>query len=149
VDGYLLLSPEYVESNPDFELKLFLEPRLTSPHPFTNQHVAAVVRGPLVYCVEDVDNPWVDDHFRTVLFDTSVPLDEEVRNDVFEDESIIGIRAENAATFLLSMEYNPVMDGPQNWKLQERRRETLRFVPYYARANRGGKGMMRVGLRIK
>lgn len=149
MDGYLLLSPEYVKSNPDFELKLFLQPRFTSPHPFTNQHVAAVARGPLIYCVEDVDNPWVDDHFKTVLLDTSVLLHDEVRDDIFEDESITGIRAENAASFLLSMEYNPVTDGPQNWKLQERRRETLRFIPYYARANRGGKGMMRVGLRIK
>ena len=104
-----------------------------------------------MYCVEDVDNTWVpDDHFKTVLFDTSVPLVEEIRDDIFPDESIVGIKAENSASFLaLPSKYNPVANGPQNWRVLERRKESLRFIPYYARASRAGKGMMRVGLRIK
>jgi hypothetical protein len=28
------------------------------------QPVAYVTRGPIVYCVEDVDNPWANDHFK-------------------------------------------------------------------------------------
>lgn len=24
----------------------------------------AVARGPVVYCVEDIDNPWVEEHFK-------------------------------------------------------------------------------------
>lgn len=149
--GYVLLSPSYLKAHSDFELSLPLTPRLLSPHPLTNQHTTAVARGPIVYCVEDVDNPWIpDDHFRTVLFDASVPLMEEIRDDIFSDESIVGIKAENSAGLLASPgEYNPVADGPQNWNVLERRKETLRFIPYYARANRAGKGMMRVGLRIK
>jgi hypothetical protein len=34
------------------------------------------------------------------------------------------------------------------WEVEAGRKETLRFVPYYVRANRGGRGMMRVGLRV-
>jgi len=129
-------------------LKLCLKPRLLSPHPHSNQQVAAVARGPLVYCVEDVDNPWEQDHFRTVLLNTATSLKDENREDIFEDEVITGVRAENAATFLLSTDYNPVTDGPQNRHILENRHETLRFIPYYARANRKGKGMMKVGLRM-
>jgi hypothetical protein len=32
--------------------------------------------------------------------------------------------------------------------LQRGQVDVLRFIPYYFRANRGGKGQMRVGLRI-
>jgi hypothetical protein len=68
----------------------------------------------------------------------------------FSDESIVSIKAENSASFLaLPTKYNPVANEPQNWKVLERRKETLRFIPYYARVNRAGKGMMRVCLRIK
>jgi len=101
-----------------------------------------------VYCVEDVDNPWVTDHFRTVLLDTTTPLKDENRQDIFEDEVVTGVRAENGANFLFQADYNPITDGPQSRQTLMKRRETLRFIPYYARANRKGKGMMRVGLRI-
>jgi hypothetical protein len=38
--------------------------REIAPHPFTNLNIVALARGPIVYCVEDVDNPWVQDHFK-------------------------------------------------------------------------------------
>src|SRR5262249_10415117 len=98
--------------------------------PLTNQHTAAVARGPIVYCVEDVDNPWVpDDRFKTVLFDPSVPLVKEIRDDIFPDESIVSIKAESSANFFaLPSKYNPVADGSQSWKVLGRRKETLRFI---------------------
>ncbi|KAF2093592.1 DUF1680-domain-containing protein [Rhizodiscina lignyota] len=139
-DGYLLLPPTYLHANASFTLRIPLKPRLLSPHLYTNQRIAAVARGPLVYCAEDVDNPWEADHFKS-----------ELRKDVVEGEEIVGIRAEGAAGFLKVPErYNPSSDGPtDSWSIDKtRRRETLRFVPYYARANREGKAMMRVGLRI-
>jgi len=107
-----------------------------------------VARGPLVYCVEDVDNPWEQDHFRTVLLNTATSLKDETREDIFGDEVVTGVRAENAASFLLSIDYKPVTDGPQSRQILENKHETLRFIPYYARANRKGKGMMKVGLRM-
>lgn len=62
--GYLKLSPEWIKRNPSFRLSIPLKTRLTSPHPYTNQDIVVLARGPIVYCVEDIDNPWVNDHFK-------------------------------------------------------------------------------------
>lgn len=62
--GYLTLSPEWLRKNPEFRLNISLKPRLIMPHPNTSQNIVAIARGPLVYCLEDVDNPWVEDHFK-------------------------------------------------------------------------------------
>lgn len=145
--GYLTLPATYTRTNHTFELQIPLQPRLISPHPFTGQSVAAVARGPTMYCVEDVDNPWVDDHFKSVLFDTSVALREVKRTDIFPDETVIGVQAQGAAQFIVASEEQSPLNEGSILKLQKWRRETLHFIPYYARANRGGKGMMRVGLR--
>lgn len=63
-NGYLELPADWVKANPSFELDIPLKPRVIRPHPYTNQDIVALARGPIVYCVEDVDNPWVEDHFR-------------------------------------------------------------------------------------
>lgn len=41
-----------------------MRPRVVRPHPLTMQPIAYVTRGPIVYCVEDVDNPWENNHFK-------------------------------------------------------------------------------------
>ena len=40
-----------------------------------------------------------------------------------------------------------IQDHSSQGELDDIRKENLVFIPYYARANRGGKGMMRVGIR--
>ncbi|KAI5306040.1 transcription factor TFIIIB subunit brf1 [Ascosphaera pollenicola] len=152
--GYITLSPTYLSANPQFRLSLPLKPRLIRPHPLTNQPIVAVARGPIVYCVEDADNTWVDDHFKSVVLDTEVPLTESETgkvvyhmNDAAETEEYVTITAKNAARFLKTDD----MEGPErrtNYAVEKDRRETLKFAPYYIRANRGGQGMMRVGLRV-
>lgn len=173
--GFLTLDPEYIKQNSNFTLNIPMTPRLVRPHPYTNQPVVAVARGPVVYCVEDVDNEWVDDHFKvfpplpplimsahqctlttaditqqSTIFDTSAKLTEETRTDVFEDdEELIGITAEKAAsTISNSGDADPVLGSSTTGEKGEKK--TLRFIPYYARANRAdkSKGMMRVGLRV-
>ena len=62
--GYLQLSSEWLASNPNFTLTIPLKPRLIASHPLTNQSTIALARGPIIYCVEDVDNDWVMDHFK-------------------------------------------------------------------------------------
>lgn len=62
--GYLLLSADWIRANPVFQLNIPMAVRRLYPHPYTNQHTVALARGPLVYCVEDIDNTWVDDHFK-------------------------------------------------------------------------------------
>jgi DUF1680 family protein len=41
-----------------------MQARIVRPHPLTMQRVAYVTRGPIVYCVEDIDHPWEGDHFK-------------------------------------------------------------------------------------
>jgi DUF1680 family protein len=62
--GYVTLQSAWLKVNPRFRLRIPFCPRLTSPHPNTKQDIAIVARGPLIYCLEDVDNPLVDDYFK-------------------------------------------------------------------------------------
>ena len=103
--------------------------------------------------MEDADHPWVEDHFKSVVFDTSAALTESVAQDLPSrakgKEKYIAITAMDAARFLeVPMASGPFTNGTAlPLGTDHERKEMLRFVPYYARANRGGKGMMRVGLR--
>lgn len=44
-----------------------MQGRVARPHPLTMQPVAYVTRGPIVYCVEDIDHPWEQNHFKVGL----------------------------------------------------------------------------------
>ena len=63
-DGYIELTSAWLASNPIFTLCVDLEPRLIASHSLTNERTVSLARGPIVYCVEDVDNDWVQDHFK-------------------------------------------------------------------------------------
>ena len=83
-----------------------------------------------------------------MLLDPSVKLEEVHRTDIFPDEKVVGIRASEAASFLSLPElYNPLANKVP-YDVRGLQKETLNFIPFYARANRGGKGHMRVGLRV-
>ena len=62
--GYLSLPADWLSKNPKFKLSVPIAPRLIASHPFTNQNTLSVARGPVVYCAEDYDNDWVEDHFK-------------------------------------------------------------------------------------
>jgi DUF1680 family protein len=62
--GYLYLSGEWVKQNPTFRLSCPMQPRVAHAHPLAKQPVAYITLGPIVYCVEDVDHPWEQDHFK-------------------------------------------------------------------------------------
>ena len=62
--GFLTLPGEWLMENLNFSLSIPLQPRWVAPHPFTGQDTIALARGPIIYCVEDYDNSWVQDHFR-------------------------------------------------------------------------------------
>lgn len=119
------------------------------PHPYSNQDIVAVRRGPIIYCVEDVDNPWVKNHFRDVAIDPSVSLREVGKDPSIQDFIIIS--APKAGALLESSPWNVVSqqkDSVPGVVYSKSERKDLTFIPYYARANRGGSGQMRVGLRI-
>ncbi|KAJ5523284.1 Six-hairpin glycosidase [Penicillium frequentans] len=144
-NGYLYLTAEWLKRNPQFRLSCPMQPRVAQPHPMTLQPVAYVTRGPIVYCVEDVDHPWEHNHFKSTVFDATAPLREESRS---QPDSYVAIIAENGAPGELdtSAWEKRIVAEPQKKFTGEC--HDLCFIPYYLRANRGGRGQMRVGLRV-
>ncbi|KAJ5160617.1 Six-hairpin glycosidase [Penicillium canariense] len=144
-DGYLFLSTEWLQNNSRFRLSCPMKPRVVRPNPLTMQPVAYVTRGPIVYCVEDVDHPWEDHHFKRTIFDPNASLREELRT---EPDCFVAIIAENgAAGELDTSSWEGQIVAPSKNEAVSNFRD-LCFVPYYLRANRGGRGQMRVGLRV-
>jgi len=148
--GYLTLPPKWLEENPTFELDMPLKPRFLSPHPYTNQDIIALARGPLIYCVEDFDNPWVEDHFKSLVLDPSGEIEESPLSATEVGEPGIALAVQNAA-FFLHVDGTLAPALPSGAIVQKDRGdvETLHFIPYALRDNRGGKGHMRVGIRRK
>lgn len=161
--GYLTLPPSYTSSHKDFQLSLPLISRFISPHPYTRQPVLALARGPIVYCVEDVDNPWVQDHFKSLVIDPRRAKITETRlmDPNNNGEDYIALKMQGGAV-LRRLEESKGPEAPTEkavevgWEVFGEEKEDivfddlveeLNFIPYYFRANRGGRGQMRVGLR--
>ncbi|RDW59994.1 hypothetical protein BP5796_11600 [Coleophoma crateriformis] len=148
--GYLTIPSDWLKKNPCFRISFPMKTRIISPHPYTNQNVVALARGPIIYCVEDADNPWVQDHFKTLHFDPASTISERLVTDDELGEPYVALTAHNAASFL-------AIDGTASPDLpvacittkEQPSVAELNFIPYYLRSNRGGKGHMRVGLRKK
>lgn len=155
-NGYLRVPADYLEAHPEFTLVFDLKPRLITPHPLTNQQTLTVARGPIIYCVEDLDNEWVTDHFRSTYLDPqclirNAVVEQELTDPDWPDEKYMGITIKSAA-YLVDFDklgVDAFVDKEELSKTIQAAQliEELRFVPYYYRANRGGRGMARVGLR--
>lgn len=156
--GYLNLDATYLKNNPNFKLTLPLTPRLLRPHPFTLQRIAVLARGPLVYCLEDVDHPWVTDHFKSLVLAPGITdaelvskrhvVEEADKADLPLGETYVGITLKNGGVVIPEEELAPGLEGRRVGALVEGGRSVdLHFVPYWARANRGGRQQMRVGIR--
>lgn len=107
-------------------------------------------------------------HKQTTIFDTRAPLREEKR---FEPDEYIAITAEKGMRGELDLspwedqivaESSHVVESCSNHAVRDivngtadrnrvhaQEKRDLCFIPYYMRANRGGKGHMRVGLRVE
>ncbi|KAK3684591.1 hypothetical protein LTR37_020122 [Vermiconidia calcicola] len=146
-NGYLDIPPNWLSQNSTFTLSIPLEPRLIAPHPFANQTTLSLARGPIVYCVEDADNPWVSDHFKAVQLDPRCKIEERSVYDDASGDSFVGLTVSDGASAidLQKLQASPAVDAQASQHATPIKE--LQFVPYYFRANRGGKGQMRVGLR--
>lgn len=147
--GYLELDPTYTAANTSFTLQIQnFGPRYIAPHPYTNQNTLTLARGPIIYCAEDVDNTWENNHFKDVMVRTGSPIAEEKR--IFEDtgEEYVALKSTCWVRSMNSWKEKQSGGEPgmttQDDVLGEQR--DIVFVPYYFRANRAGKGHMRVGL---
>ncbi|KAI0015146.1 hypothetical protein F4780DRAFT_784444 [Xylariomycetidae sp. FL0641] len=147
--GYLILPPAYTSGHTSFSINIHgFQPRFISPHPYTNQNTLTLARGPLIYCVEDSDNPWEDEHFRNVGIKPDAEVTEQERTMDEMGERYIELRS---VGWVRKMDAWDQGDG--SGQLSTGFTETvvgegkeLTFIPYYLRANRGGRGQMRVGL---
>ncbi|KAI2640231.1 glycoside hydrolase family 127 protein [Xylaria nigripes] len=148
-NGYLVLPHSYTSKNKAFMIQIHgFEPRFISPHPYTNQHTLTLARGPLIYCVEDFDNPWEKNHFRDVGVDKDSPIREEERVIDKLGERYIGLSARGWVRKLDHWSHaepglEPSLSAETEMSMVHR---DLVFIPYYLRANRGDRGHMRVGL---
>lgn len=80
-----------------------------------------------------------------VCFDITQPFVEKARTDIVPNETCVGIDVPKGARFLTYPEpYSPMVHSEPK---VSQRNENLSFIPFYARANRGGRAMMRVALR--
>ncbi|KAI1085310.1 glycoside hydrolase family 127 protein [Whalleya microplaca] len=148
-NGYLSLPPSYTSVNQAFSLDIHgFEPRYLSPHPYTNQRTLTLARGPLIYCVEDVDNPWEQDHFRNVGLRSDSKISEEEAEIKEFSERYIALRSVGWVRKMDDWAQRDagVEPGACLSQMEEAEQRELNFIPYFLRANRGGKGHMRVGL---
>ncbi|KIX96206.1 uncharacterized protein Z520_07984 [Fonsecaea multimorphosa CBS 102226] len=150
--GYLILPASWVSANRNFMLEVEMMPRLVAPHPYTNQDTLALARGPVIYCVEDMDNQWVKDHFKSVQLDPACAVHEELVTDKTTGDTYVALTVAKGAS-LLRTENIHARPGVEVSALDNVARsedgviDELKFVPYFFRANRGGRGQARVGLR--
>ncbi|KAL2111628.1 hypothetical protein VUR80DRAFT_9701 [Thermomyces stellatus] len=141
--GYLELSPSYIAAHPSFTLKIHnLAPRYIAPHPHTNQHTLTLARGPIVYCAEDADNPWEQNHFKDIVLKRGSPVSEETREAEATGEKYVALKTKCWRREVGAMEEGCAGEVGETNLVEERE---IVLVPYYIRANRGGKGHMRVG----
>lgn len=146
----MTLPADWLKLNPTFELNIPLKPRFVSPHPYTNQDIIALARGPLIYCVEDFNNAWVEDHFKSLVLDPAATVEEKKAPVEEVGEPYVGLTVRNAASFIeVDSKLAPHTSLKVGAKEKFSSANELHFVPYALRDNRGGKGHMRVGIRRK
>lgn len=131
-----------------------LDTRLVFPDPRVRQDTVTIMRGPIVFVAEDVDNAALEDsmpHFELV------GIHESARFDTVQDEvagvPILRLTTEDVYTLDLSWKtqskdmHPPLYSSVQpsvpvrSWT---KTREPLTVIPWFARGNRGGKGHLRV-----
>lgn len=133
-DGYLHLPPV---TDSVVELNFPLEPRKVYANPLTGKDEVAVMMGPLVYCIEDVDNESVDVDY-VALTDGAVA--KGTPKSIATVEDVIPLHTPGKT--LVNSQWSTLY-GSSPWKWSEETRDLV-LVPYFLRMNRGGSGGMRV-----
>lgn len=134
-DGYIHLSASE-DSDRTIILTFPLKPRKVYANPKTNKDEICIMRGPLVYCIEDVDNAVDVDHIAIV----DGPITEGPAKKIATVEDIIPVLATGKE--LVNPNWSSLY-GSQPWKFSDEDK-SLVYIPFFLRANRGGQGGMRV-----
>ncbi len=130
---YLEIEREW--NGAELVLELDMQARLLGSHPMVREDFGSVAisRGPLVYCLESIDNPGID--VRRVMVGPDVELDYEFKPDVLGGIGTVafeGLEILDAGDLYASR-------GERAPKLRECR---VQAIPYYAWANRGRSSML-------
>lgn len=114
-----------------------LHPRKVYAHPKTGKDDICLMRGPLVYCIEDVDNSDIDvDHLK--LMDAAV---REGPTTSISDLNGVSTIVAQGKKFVAGEQSG--LYGATPWRYEDQPRDII-AIPYFLRANRGGGGAMRV-----
>jgi len=134
-DGYL-----YIEPMSDYQVTLNLPvaPRKIYANPMTGKDEICIARGPLIYCIEDVDNSDVDVD-NIILLDG--PLDDGQSLGIAGVDDVATVTASARQLQTPSTVSSLYTSTP--WKYEDNVRQVV-AVPYFLRANEGGNGAMRV-----
>ena len=124
------------------ELSMELQPRLITAHPRVRDDIGkvALMRGPLVFCLEEADN---GDQLQEIYFDENAVIEEK-----FEADLLNGVTVLYADGYRLTEED---WDGKTLYKVYTGRkydRQRLKFIPYYSWANRSA-GELTVWVKLK
>jgi uncharacterized protein len=112
------------------------------PHLFENAGRVAIMRGPMLYCLEAAGNDGIDP--RDVLLDRSAEFDVEHRPDVLGGITTLGVEADEAPP---DRSWDDRLYQEAGHALRpEPRRTQVTLIPYFAWANREP-GRMEVWLR--
>ncbi|EPQ26398.1 uncharacterized protein PFL1_06046 [Pseudozyma flocculosa PF-1] len=140
-----------------YTLEIQLEPRILVSHPDTGAARVTLAYGPLIYCIEDVDNGWVDalppaeQHFKH----TSVSLADLRKAEKVSVDGHTAFRAPRAG-YTLDVDDDAAyasafeLDQRPSYREAEGEGHDLVLIPYYWRCNRKStKGRMRTSLLLK
>jgi DUF1680 family protein len=127
-DGYAMLKREWRDGD---RLTLVFDMPVTlvesSPHVRENRGKAALMRGPVVYCLEEADN---GKELYRLRLGTPAACSVTYEKDLLEGVTVISFAGKREKDWPKDELYRP-LDDPV---LEDR---PLRFIPYYAWANRG------------
>ncbi|WRT69314.1 uncharacterized protein IL334_006298 [Kwoniella shivajii] len=121
--------------------------RLLAPHITTGQDTLTVSRGPIIYTAESFDNAEIDEkhrHFEGVGITSDTTFSE--KEEVIHGIPVITLQANETAFVLHELANDQAYrivtkEKPaRSWKKLEK---GIKFVPWFARANRGGAGHVR------
>lgn len=137
-NGYLHIPPSNL-SITSIGLTFSLKPRKVYANPKTDKDEVCLMRGPLVYCIEDVDNAVDVDHVAVV----DGPVEEAEARKIATVEHVVSLTT--AGKELVNPTWSTLY-GSEPWKYSDVEKPLV-LIPYFLRANRGGNGGMRVWTR--
>ncbi|MDE5932698.1 MAG: glycoside hydrolase family 127 protein, partial [Lachnospiraceae bacterium] len=136
-DGYLYLTKAWKEDFLQIEFPMAVQVIGADPSVREDIGKAAVMRGPVVYCLEEADN---GQDLHLLKMDEDASFETEWKE--ISTESVIAVRAQG---WRQKKAQNTALYAP--YESAEYERTTLTWIPYYTWANRG-EGEMQVWTRI-